>query len=528
MSLDFTNLNLNSNYILKHVNNEWCTPEDYGAVGDGVVDDTKAFEIALNTGKSIKCYKKEYKITGSLLIPSNQLIDLNGATIHIEGQNVFYITGKENIVIKNGKITGYTNASTFSIVINNSTYCHLDNIICEDVNSGFYFGSNSSYITTSNLKAINCRYQAFTHIGGANNIHHTNPSTYNACWGMNGGNCNNIEVVNGIFELGPMSSTPTGDETYYTDRYSNGPEHGIYFQNSNHIKIVNCIFRGWNFVGLDVAKSAGIKFRNGEDFQVIGGLVDDCYYMLSLPTENAPAPSNLYLYQKNVLIDGVVFMNCTKANPSILIWDKTGTDPLSVVIKNCVFRDDNAGLYLQRWSSNTESSICLDNCRFDIPLHILDNNSSVSYTYEGNMIIQNCLFNPSPEYSLQIKDAKGKKVISNNTFIESNTSNITPSNDQEETDIAYISLGNNAGSNYIVNNIFTDETCRRIGLNAPSGTIENVLIVNNVGGNDVFVGSSGTYNNNFMSNNTNYDNTVPTGITTAQNNKDLNNPTANY
>ena len=74
MALNLTSNNLQSNYILRHVQNQWCTPEDYGAKGDNLTDDTGSFQIALNSGKSLKCYKKDYKIDGTLKIPSNCII----------------------------------------------------------------------------------------------------------------------------------------------------------------------------------------------------------------------------------------------------------------------------------------------------------------------------------------------------------------------------------------------------------------------------------------------------------------------
>jgi len=525
MSIGFTNPNLNSNYILKHIDNEWCSPEDYGAVGDGITDDTNAFQIALNIGKSVKCYKKEYKVFGVLQVPSNILIDLNGATININGQTLFNISGKENVVIKNGKITGYTNSSIFAVLIDNSTYCHLDNITCEEVMAGFYFGgANTSYITTSNLKVINSRYQAYTHIGGANRIHHTNPSTYNAVWGMNAGNCEYVEVVNGIFELGSATTTPTGSYDYFiTNSHSTGPEHGIYFQNSNHIKVVNCIFKGWKFLAPN-PKSAGIKFRNGEDFQVIGGLVDDCNLLLSLPAENAPAPSNLYLYQKDILIDGVVFTNCIRTGGSILIWNKAGIEPMNVNITNCVFKDTNASLAIACWDGNANSNIRVSNCQFQKGLSISDEGGS--NVYNGSIIIHNCYFTPTSLFSLKIYDIAGKKIVLNNIFTNCNTSALIATTDQQNADIAFISLGNEGDEIQIVGNQFLEENRRRVGINSTSGTFQNLLLANNVGGGDVFF--AGTAGDNYMSNNTNYSNTVPAGIITAQNNKDLNNPTANY
>ena len=57
----------------------FVTPEMYGAVGDGVADDTDAVQDAINSGKKVYLTRM-YLITSSLIISSNTLIEGNKTT----------------------------------------------------------------------------------------------------------------------------------------------------------------------------------------------------------------------------------------------------------------------------------------------------------------------------------------------------------------------------------------------------------------------------------------------------------------
>ncbi len=78
-----------------------------GARGNGVNDDYSKLQKAINEGSNVTFVKKTYRITGSLEVPSNTVIDLNGATILCNSTAAFTIgLNKEakDVVIKNGKI----------------------------------------------------------------------------------------------------------------------------------------------------------------------------------------------------------------------------------------------------------------------------------------------------------------------------------------------------------------------------------------------------------------------------------------
>ena len=88
---------------------------DFGAVGDGVTDDTAAIQAAIDSlpsGGNILFSFGTYLISDYLSLYSNQTIDLNGSTVkqkdasNIGNFGLFHCSSVNDVVIKNGSING--------------------------------------------------------------------------------------------------------------------------------------------------------------------------------------------------------------------------------------------------------------------------------------------------------------------------------------------------------------------------------------------------------------------------------------
>jgi hypothetical protein len=160
-----------------------------GAVGDGIADDTTAIQTVLSSGGYINFgdSDKIYKVTSTLNIPSDTVIDGNGATINVPSsatsKSVFEINDKSNIVIKNLKIisvadkarvivdrigltsnlvgihiTTYTDGLTKDITIQNVYGESLEYLIKADGELNTF----NHNILVENIKTYNCVQPIFT------------------------------------------------------------------------------------------------------------------------------------------------------------------------------------------------------------------------------------------------------------------------------------------------------------------------------------------------------------------------------
>ena len=121
------------NRILTSRLQDYVSVKDFGAVGNGIADDTAAIQAAINTAGLIHIPQGTYKITASLTVPSNTFISGAGdaTIIQVAADNVnAFFTGtaadKVNISIENLLIdgggqttdiyTGYKNVKGFYIL----------------------------------------------------------------------------------------------------------------------------------------------------------------------------------------------------------------------------------------------------------------------------------------------------------------------------------------------------------------------------------------------------------------------------
>lgn len=160
-------------------------PEFFGAVGDGVADDTVALQSAINTKMMFCRNGKTYKITAPLIVKQNTFIDLNGSTILCTAKHAFHnfangdsygvYNGNGNITICNGTVIGGCvsfihgeGVKLFNVHFKNVLNDHFIEICaCKD-----YVIENCSFVGMQNLTSsvleyinidTNASYAAFPH-----------------------------------------------------------------------------------------------------------------------------------------------------------------------------------------------------------------------------------------------------------------------------------------------------------------------------------------------------------------------------
>ena len=144
----------------------FVTPEMYGAAGDGITDDTAAFNAAVaaaaTAGQYVMCGSgKSYHLTGEVAVSSSCIIDGAGCTVvldsHEHRTHIFYVTA-DGVVIRNFRAVSerqddFENGETNPVVYtetktDNNEFVHIrtgnngvvENITTSEVGFPVFFG----------------------------------------------------------------------------------------------------------------------------------------------------------------------------------------------------------------------------------------------------------------------------------------------------------------------------------------------------------------------------------------------------
>lgn len=169
---------------------EYVTPEDFGAIGDGITDDTSALTQCFNSGKFIKCPSKTYYFTQTIncLVPVN--CELGNATFKTD-KLVTFLSIRDKANINGGNIvsnvSAYISSGNGIKIELNTKEVILDSINIEGFVVGIYFDGG--------LKAIvkNCKISNNKYI----------PSVSQGGYGILLENSQNILISNNTFNGGP-------------------------------------------------------------------------------------------------------------------------------------------------------------------------------------------------------------------------------------------------------------------------------------------------------------------------------------
>ena len=254
--------------------------DNFGAIGDGVADDTEAIQAALDSasnGGYIIFTTGIYKITESLLVYSNQTIELNGSTI-LQGADINNLmrgyvasgvglyNGSLNITIKNGVFNGgnYTTNNTLL------AFCHGHNITIDNCTFKNAYGvwHNLEINSSKHVVIKNCYFEGSrkSHENGCliQIDSYDNSSTYPWQSGLIDRTISYMVEISGCHFYNDTVSPAIGN-------HSNTA--------SDYIKIHDCTFEGLT------SRRGAINFQSANHLDCYNNTFVDCPKILTISSE---------------------------------------------------------------------------------------------------------------------------------------------------------------------------------------------------------------------------------------------------
>lgn len=278
----------------------YITPEMFGAVGNGVTDDSEAFQAAFTVGGYVRCAKdKVYALDSGVVVYKNTTLDLNGSTlVQTSGSSRAFLiqnfedtdeyteySGNGNIKIKNGKIDG-----------GHLLFWHGENIAITNVN--FTDCKSVHFIEISSCKNVVIRNCSFigniSSIGGRYEYVNIDPCTRTSFpWVTNVNSpmydytvVDGVTVESCIFDAGDSTMDDAiGKHSLYDSESPTSNQ-------AKNIFINNCKVKS--------ANNSGFYFNGVRDSQIVNCTV-----------ENSGAMVWLYY------CDSVIVNNCSSYNESV-------------------------------------------------------------------------------------------------------------------------------------------------------------------------------------------------------------------
>ena len=266
---------------------DWATPQDYGAIGDGIADDTAAVQACLNSNSNVLLYGN-YKTTDYLEVFSNQFIFSNNATItrSSTASAILVALNRENIQIK-GSLTlvgsGNFEGTSSGIKMSGVDNFKVDGVVFKNISGvGLWISAGSVSFPRgkggliSNIQAINC-YIGMQFDYGAQGEYHS-VVNFNATECNTGANiyAGNISITGGNIVDNTLGIYLGG---FLSSNNSHGILNGININhNTLNLKVDGAEFgesiQGCHFYGeidsnIEIINSKGISFTNC----IIDGLV---------------------------------------------------------------------------------------------------------------------------------------------------------------------------------------------------------------------------------------------------------------
>lgn len=335
-----------SSELKSNVIKGYIMPETFGAVGDGVTDDTVAIQAAIDSGKNVIFSKTSYLCGRVVIRNSNIIIDGNFATL-LHGANYGFVISKDthDVVIRNfHSICTYEKDSQQDTNAHISTGTNNDNPDEEFFtynitiqNCSFYGGVIGVSISSSkNVFIEDCSFDSFVY----------KPEDSSGGYGILIQSCNNVKISFSEFSLGAYGRH---------DIYVSVDQRKTLYKKNKNITIDSCKFDHSNLSlvdGVNYYSSITVPINVRASKKVV---VANSYFYSVTGAVNFFAPDGD--------IDGATVKNCTIDTPVY----KTGESEIRSIVgfngtsENHV-NGDVFGITVLNIPANYTSFIVLKNC----------------------------------------------------------------------------------------------------------------------------------------------------------------------
>ncbi len=266
---------------------DWVSVKDFGAVGDGVADDTAAIQAAVTASRAVEMPAGSYLISGVITLPANTT--LRGATAMSTtmlraGSNLSFFQLGTNCTLENFRFnrSGATTALSGHLVnTTGASGSRLRNIFADYSYNGIYITSTAGlflegiYLSNTVHYAIYCDGNVVNDIFLSNFILHCGNQTDAIGIYLND-NCEAFTAVNGDCLLGLANLKMTSSVfaasprlhpcfNKFSNVYFDSAATGVQIANTEVTKFENCWFASSTAVGCNLSgNTLNISFFNCE------------------------------------------------------------------------------------------------------------------------------------------------------------------------------------------------------------------------------------------------------------------------
>lgn len=295
---------------------EQVSVTDFGAVGDGSVNDTTAVQNAFNSGADAIYFPDGVYSVGQITVPNGVRKVFGPGRIQQRaiGANVFYLSGVTNCVFDGLYINGAAN---------------LNEAVAQSVNSGIFCTSNCSYIVVSN-----CTINRFLYV----------PVYMEQSYDSRVVSCSFTENSLGPRFRGCRRIIIDGNEIYRTCLVNTQFTTGIGLDSTDGHALGICVdIIISNNITVDINNAQGMLIHAGANIVITGNTVKESATGISInPFNSGDILANITVSNNVINAFSGTWVFGGISNDCIVVQGGTGTpDPLSINVTNNVCINGN-------------------------------------------------------------------------------------------------------------------------------------------------------------------------------------------